>query len=294
MLGLARTASTRVAGGGGGGLDRTLNVLHFDELEGLERAGLSKCGEFYRQWKAFALKESAVDMAVGIMIGGAMTQIAGSLVTDVIMPLILWLDPDGGSLNNRYLLLHPGKNHTDGAGRWVCEGTEQQALMRTHTCYASLEEAQKDGALTLNHGKFLAVWFNFAVMTVFLMIAFKLADRVRRKAERMKEKALRETQADDAVGEDGFAIGEDGGFTGFTVHDSHEMDIDQVIAQHTDLCGHGYEQAFHDAQVDLTVSLDISPAELRELLPDAPIGHLIRIRQALAVAAAGPYIDPPL
>jgi hypothetical protein len=91
----------------------------------------------------------------------------------------------------------------------VCEGAEQRPPMRTHTCCASLEEAQTDGALTLNHGKFLAVWFNFAVTTVFLLIAFKLADRVKRKAERIKQKTL--VEADDAVGDiwsapDGFGV----------------------------------------------------------------------------------------
>jgi hypothetical protein len=42
-------------------------------------------------------------------------------------------------------------------GGWVCEGSEQRPMMRTHTCYASLDLAKADGALTLNHGVFLAV-----------------------------------------------------------------------------------------------------------------------------------------
>jgi hypothetical protein len=64
---------------------------------------------------------------VGIMIGGAMAQIAGSLVSDVLMPLILWVDPEGGSLTNRYLLLHPGKNHTDDQGG--CSAVARLALV---------------------------------------------------------------------------------------------------------------------------------------------------------------------
>ncbi len=43
---------------------------------------------FFKEFKEFAFKGSLVDLAVGIIIGGAVAALVGSLVSDVIMPLI--------------------------------------------------------------------------------------------------------------------------------------------------------------------------------------------------------------
>jgi hypothetical protein len=70
MLGLTRAASRRAVGSSEG-LDRTLNALRIDDIAALERSGLGKCGQVCAQWKQFALRDSVVDMAMGITRGGS-------------------------------------------------------------------------------------------------------------------------------------------------------------------------------------------------------------------------------
>ena len=48
-------------------------------------------GKFFGEFKAFAVKGNAVDMAVGVIIGGAFGKIVSSIVDDIIMPPIGWL-----------------------------------------------------------------------------------------------------------------------------------------------------------------------------------------------------------
>ena len=50
-------------------------------------------GKFFEEFKAFAVKGNAVDMAVGVIIGGAFGKIVSSIVDDIIMPPIGWLCP---------------------------------------------------------------------------------------------------------------------------------------------------------------------------------------------------------
>ena len=48
-------------------------------------------GKFFEEFKSFAVKGNAVDMAVGVIIGGAFGKIVSSIVDDIIMPPIGWL-----------------------------------------------------------------------------------------------------------------------------------------------------------------------------------------------------------
>lgn len=48
-------------------------------------------GKMLNEFKAFAVKGNAVDMAVGVIIGGAFGKIVSSIVNDIIMPPIGWL-----------------------------------------------------------------------------------------------------------------------------------------------------------------------------------------------------------
>lgn len=48
-------------------------------------------GKFISEFKQFAIKGNAVDMAVGVIIGGAFGKIVSSIVNDIIMPPIGWL-----------------------------------------------------------------------------------------------------------------------------------------------------------------------------------------------------------
>jgi large conductance mechanosensitive channel len=104
-----------------------------------------------KDFKAFIMKGNVVDMAVGIIIGVAFGLIVNSLVKDVIMPPI-GLALGKVDFQNLYVVLK--------------EGATAAAP------YASLDAAQKAGAVTLNYGAFINTLINFIIIAavVFFFI----------------------------------------------------------------------------------------------------------------------------
>lgn len=100
-----------------------------------------------KDFKEFVMRGNVVDMAVGVIIGGAFGKIVASLVNDVLMPPIGRLT-GGVDFSNLYLNL-------------------------SGTAYASLAEAQKAGAATVNYGVFLNTVINFLIVAaaIFLLIS---------------------------------------------------------------------------------------------------------------------------
>lgn len=98
------------------------------------------------EFKKFAMRGNVVDMAVGIIIGGAFGKIIASLVNDVIMP------PIG--------LLMGGVDFS------------QLFINLTSTSYSSLAAAQEAGAATINYGMFINATVNFLIVAfaIFMMI----------------------------------------------------------------------------------------------------------------------------
>lgn len=103
-----------------------------------------------REFKTFAMRGNVVDMAVGIIIGGAFGTIVSSLVSDVLMPPIGML-LHGADFPDLFLVLREGA----AAGP-----------------YANLAAAQKAGAVTVNYGLFInnVVSFLIVAWTVFLLV----------------------------------------------------------------------------------------------------------------------------
>jgi large conductance mechanosensitive channel len=114
-----------------------------------------------KEFKEFAMRGNVVDMAVGIIIGGAFGTIVSSLVKDVLMPPI-GLMLGGVDFTNFFAVLKEGA---------------------TPGPYGSLAAAQAAGAVTMNFG----VWFNSIIS--FLIVAFavflliKGINSMKRKAE---------------------------------------------------------------------------------------------------------------
>ena len=65
-------------------------------------------GKFIEDFKAFALKGNIVDMAVGVIIGGAFGKIVTSLVNDIIMPVVSIVTGGDGYKNLKYVIT-PGR-----------------------------------------------------------------------------------------------------------------------------------------------------------------------------------------
>ena len=116
-----------------------------------------KCS-FLQEFKAFAMKGNVIDMAVGVIIGGAFGKIVSSIVADVIMP------PIG--------LLVGGVNFTD--LKWVLKP-------------AVLEDGKEVvAAVTLNYGNFLQVTFDFLIIAFSIFIFIKFLTKL---TEKKKEEA---------------------------------------------------------------------------------------------------------
>lgn len=105
----------------------------------------------FKEFREFAMRGNVVDMAVGIIIGGAFGTIVKSLVDDVIMP------PVGLLLGN-----------VDFANLFVVlkQGTKAAPP------YTNLAEAHAAGAVTLNYGQFInnVVSFIIVAFAVFLLV----------------------------------------------------------------------------------------------------------------------------
>ena len=101
---------------------------------------------FISEFKEFAMKGNVMDMAVGVIIGGAFGKIVSSLVSDVLMPLIGNLT---GGISFIDLFVNLGEGN-----------------------YKTLAEAQEAGAAVLAYGQFIQNVFDFLIIAfcIFLMI----------------------------------------------------------------------------------------------------------------------------
>ena len=103
-----------------------------------------------KEFKEFAFKGNLIDMAVGIIIGGAFGTVIKSLVDDVFMPVV-GLITGGVNFSNEY---------------WVLKGEVPEG--------ASLENAQKiDGVNLLTYGNFITAFVSFIILAFVLFLVIK-------------------------------------------------------------------------------------------------------------------------
>ena len=102
--------------------------------------------KFLAEFKEFAVKGNMMDMAVGVIVGGAFGALVTSLIDNILMPIISLLT-GGVDFANWFIALDGNK-------------------------YATLAEAQEAGAATLNFGLFISAIINFIILAlvVFLMV----------------------------------------------------------------------------------------------------------------------------
>lgn len=130
-----------------------------------------KTGGFAKEFGEFIKKGNVVDMAVGVVIGGAFGAIVTSLVNDIIMPLISLLT-GGLDFSNWFLALDGNK-------------------------YATLEEATNAGAATLNYGSLISVVLNFLIVAFCIFLVVKAMNKFKKKEEPKKEEEPK--KPDDVV-----------------------------------------------------------------------------------------------
>ena len=113
-----------------------------------------------KEFKEFAMRGNVVDLAVGIIIGGAFGKIVDSLVKDVIMPPI-GLVLGNVDFSNLFVVLKDGAK---AAGP-----------------YESLKAAQDAGAVSLNFGVFFNVVISFLIVAFAVFLLIKAINRMKRE-----------------------------------------------------------------------------------------------------------------
>ena len=111
--------------------------------------------KFLNEFKAFAVKGNAVDMAVGVIIGGAFGKIVSSIVDDIIMPPIGWLI--GGVNFSDLKVTLPAEK--------IADGIEMQAA-------------------TINYGNFIQTLIDFIIIAFCVFLLVKGINRLAKKDEK--------------------------------------------------------------------------------------------------------------
>lgn len=109
----------------------------------------------FKEFREFIMRGNVIDLAVAFVIGAAFGAIVSSLVKDIIMPIVGYA-LGGVDFTNMFIVLGGGS-------------------------YATLAEAQKAGAATINYGIFLNTIITFLVVALAMFFVVKAANRMKRK-----------------------------------------------------------------------------------------------------------------
>ncbi len=112
----------------------------------------------WKEFKEFAVKGNAIDLAVGVIIGAAFGGIVNSLVKDILMPPI-GLITGGLDFSNKFLVLK------DAPGGGV---------------FHTAAEAAKAGAVTWNYGNFVTLVINFVIVAFCIFLVVKGMNKMKR------------------------------------------------------------------------------------------------------------------
>ena len=119
--------------------------------------------KIWKEFQEFAVKGSAVDLAVGVIIGAAFGSIVNSLVKDVIMPPISLLT-GGLDFSNKFVILRAAR---DGS-----------------TAFNTPADAAKAGAITWNYGNFITLAINFLIVAGAVFPLVRAINKLREPAEK--------------------------------------------------------------------------------------------------------------
>jgi large conductance mechanosensitive channel len=117
--------------------------------------------KIWNEFKEFAVKGNAVDLAVGVIVGAAFTGLINSLVKDVIMPPISLLT-GGLDFSNKFLILRAAKD-----GSMV---------------FNTSADAAKAGAITWNYGNFITLVINFLIVAGAVFLLVRAINKLRKPA----------------------------------------------------------------------------------------------------------------
>ncbi|OOM76778.1 large conductance mechanosensitive channel protein MscL [Clostridium sp. BL-8] len=115
----------------------------------------------FKEFKEFAMKGNIIDLAVGVIIGGAFSKIITSLVNDIIMPLVGLLI---GKVDFSNLFFTLGKGN-----------------------FKTIQEAKAAGVATVNYGLFINNVIDFLIVAFSIFIAVRQVNKLFKKKEENSE-----------------------------------------------------------------------------------------------------------
>ena len=121
----------------------------------------------FADFKAFAMRGNVMDLAIGVIIGGAFGKIVDSVVSDIIMPLITVITGGGIDFTNLFIVL--GK---------VPEGTIR-----------NFDTLKKLGIPMFAYGNFITILINFVILAFIIYQLVKIINTLRSAAEDEQEAA---------------------------------------------------------------------------------------------------------
>lgn len=128
------------------------------------------------EFKEFAVKGNVIDLAVGVIIGGAFGKIVDSVVGDLVMPVVGRIF-GGLDFTNYFIALAN-----------IPEGTAM-----------TLEAVKKAGVPVLAYGNFVTIALNFVILAFIIFIMVKQINRLKRETEAAPEPAEPPPPAEEVV-----------------------------------------------------------------------------------------------
>ena len=117
-----------------------------------------------KEFKAFAVRGNVIDLAVGVIIGGAFGKIVDSLVNDIVMPLISSLLGGKIDFTNLFIVL----------------GTAPDSIPRT------FDALKKAGVPIFAYGNFITISINFILLAFVIFQMVKIVNKIRLQDEEPK------------------------------------------------------------------------------------------------------------
>ncbi len=120
---------------------------------------------FFGEFKKFIMRGNVIDLAVGVIIGGAFQAIVNSLVNDIVSP-VLSLITKGANFADKFLVLTVDE-----------------------VSFATVEAAKEAGYATLNYGSFVTAIINFLIMAFVIFLLVKTINKVADLGKKKEEEA---------------------------------------------------------------------------------------------------------
>lgn len=122
-----------------------------------------KLKKLYFGWRSFAFKDNIINVAFGMIIANSFKEVVNSLVVDILTPCLVGLS-SGTDTENLFIVLKQGNTF--------------------NVTYITLKQAKNDGAVTLNYGMFIHVFFNLLFISFILYLLMKLITSIKNEMKK--------------------------------------------------------------------------------------------------------------